>query len=185
LLRAEIETGRVSQEKGHDILIEPLVRADRAGEIPTVDRGVEDSHRQQFAPGPITSRVMSDAFERAVLAKARDNDVRRPDKRRQRVVTKMIDGACCFDLFSCRAGQQQPVANIAADDVIDERANNPLGARRRSPPVVGPDEAQPPCELLVGHQQQLDRLCPCGHIRIVAPCHAADQVPPGLRRSRA
>ena len=104
MLRAEIETGRVSQEKGHDILIEPLVRADRAGEIPTVDRGVEDSHGQQFAPGPITSRVMSDAFERAVLAKARDNDVRRPDKRRQRVVTKMIDGTCCFDLFSCPAG---------------------------------------------------------------------------------
>ena len=93
-----------ARRKRHDIVIEGLVRADRAGEIPAVDRGVEDSHRQQFAPGPITSRVMCDAFERAVLAKARDNAVRRRDKRRQRVVAKMIDGARRFDLFSWCAG---------------------------------------------------------------------------------
>jgi hypothetical protein len=43
---------------------------------------------------------MGDAFERAVLVKARDNAVRRCDKRGQRVVVKMIDGARRFDLFS-------------------------------------------------------------------------------------
>jgi hypothetical protein len=100
LLRAEIEIGRVRDEEGHDIVIEGLVSADRAGEIPAVDRGVEDSHGQQFASGPIASRVMCDAFERAVLVKARDNAVRRRDKRHQRVVAKMIHGARRFDLFS-------------------------------------------------------------------------------------
>ena len=41
-----------------------------------------------------------DAFARAILVKARDNAVRRRDKRRQRVVTKMINGTRRFDLFS-------------------------------------------------------------------------------------
>ena len=99
LLSAEIEIGCVCEEEGHDIVIEGLVRADRTGEIPTVDRGVEDSHRQQFASGPIASRVVCDAFQRAVLLKGRDNDVRSPEKRRQRVVAKMIDGARRCDLF--------------------------------------------------------------------------------------
>ena len=71
LARAEIEAGGKCQEKGHDILIEGFVGADRAGQIPTVNRGFEDSHRQQFAPGPITRRVMGDAFERAALVKTR------------------------------------------------------------------------------------------------------------------
>lgn len=43
---------------------------------------------------------MCDAFERAVLVKARDNAVRRRGERRQRVFAKMIDGARRFDLFS-------------------------------------------------------------------------------------
>ena len=41
---------------------------------------------------------MCDALQRAVLVKARDDAVRRRDKRRQRVVAKMIDGARRFDL---------------------------------------------------------------------------------------
>ena len=97
---AEIEIGGVCEEERHDIVIEGLVRADRAGEIPAVDRGVEDSHRQQFVSGPIASRVVCDAFERAVLVKACDNAVRRRDKRCERVVAEMIDGARRFDPFS-------------------------------------------------------------------------------------
>ena len=65
-----------------------------------MDHGVEDSHRQQFTSGPIASHVMCDALEHAILAQARNNAVRRHDKRRQRGVPKMVDGACRFDLFS-------------------------------------------------------------------------------------
>ena len=43
---------------------------------------------------------MGDAFERAVLVKARDYAVCRRDKRHQRVVAKMIDGARRRDLLS-------------------------------------------------------------------------------------
>jgi hypothetical protein len=99
LLWAAIEPGRVGEEEGHDIVIEGVVRTDRPGEIPAVDRGVEDSHRQQVASGPIASRVMCDSLERTVLVKAGDDAVRRRDKRRQRVVAKVIDGARRFDLL--------------------------------------------------------------------------------------
>jgi hypothetical protein len=61
LLRAEIEIGRVGEEEGHDIVTGGLVHTDRLGEIPAVDRGVEDSHRQQVASCPIASRVMGNA----------------------------------------------------------------------------------------------------------------------------
>ncbi len=100
LLRAEIEIGRIGEEEGHDMLVERLVHADRVSEIPAMDRGVEGSHRQQFAPGAIARRVMGDALECAVLVKARDHGVRCRRKRRQRVVAKMIDGAGGLDLFS-------------------------------------------------------------------------------------
>jgi hypothetical protein len=78
--------------------------------------------------------------------------------RRQRVVAEVIDGARRFDLFSRRAVQQQLVANVRADDVIDECAHVPLGTRCRSPPVIGSDESQPPCELVVGDHEQLERV---------------------------
>jgi hypothetical protein len=175
VVEGQIESDRVCEEKGDDILIEGLVRADRAGEIPAVDRGVEYSHRQQFASGPIACRVKRDAFERALLVKARDNAVRRRDERRQGVVAKMIDGARRFDLFGRCAVQQQLEANVGADDVIDERAHIPVGTRRWSPPVVASDESQPPCELVVGHDQQPERVSRRRHMRIVAPCHSADK----------
>ena len=100
MLRAEIEIGRVGEEEGHDIVTGGLVHTDRLGEIPAVDRGVEDSHRQQVASCPIASRVMCNALERAVLVKARDDDVGRRDERRQRVVAKMVDGTRRFDLLN-------------------------------------------------------------------------------------
>src|SRR6478672_1025043 len=118
---------------------------------------------------------MCDAFECAVLAKARDDPVRSLDERRHRVVADMIDGARRFDLFGRCAAQQQLVANVGADDVIDQRAHVPLGTRRRSPPVVGSDESQPPRELVVGHDEHLDRVSRRRHIRIVALCHPADK----------
>jgi len=64
-----------------------------------MDRDVEDSHRQQLASSPITSHVMCDALQSAVLLKARDNVIRCRDERRQRVGAKMVDGASRFDLL--------------------------------------------------------------------------------------
>jgi hypothetical protein len=117
--RAEIEIGGICEEECHNVVIEILVRADCTGEVPAVDRYVKDSHRQQFPSGPIAGRVVPDSLERSVPAKAPDNAVCRPDKRGQRVVAKMINGARRFDLFGRCAVQQQLVANVGADNVID------------------------------------------------------------------
>lgn len=119
-------------------------------------------------------------FERADLAEARHNAVRRCDERRQGIVAKMIDSARCFNLFRRCPVQQKLVANVGSDDVVDERAHVPLGTWRRSPPVVRFDESQPSCELVVGHHQQLERLSRRRHIGIVAPSHSADKSAPSV-----
>jgi hypothetical protein len=113
--------------------------------------------------------VVRDAVERAVLGEAGEHAVRRRDERGQRVVAEVIDGARGFDLFGRCAVQQQFVADVGSDDVVDQRAHVPLGAGRGSSPVVGSEESQPPCEPVVGHDEQLERISRPGHTRIVAP----------------
>jgi hypothetical protein len=158
----------VLEKEGHDVVIEGLVSADRAREIPGVDRGVEDSHRQQFAPGPIARGVVRDALERAVLVKGRDHPLCRLDERRERIVAKMINEAHRLDLFSPRTVQQQLIADVGPDDMIDQSAHIPLRTRGRSAPVVVPYKPQPPGELVVGCDEQLDGVPRRGHPGIIA-----------------
>lgn len=135
-----------------------------------MDSRVEDPHRQQLA-----GRVVDDALQRAVLAETADHNVRRRGERRHRFGAEVVEGARRLDLLRLGTPQQHLVADAAADDVVDERAHIPLRGRRRSPPIVETDEAQPPCELVVGHHEQLGRLFRRRHIRIVAACHSADK----------
>jgi len=156
-------------------VVEALVRADRAGEVPGVDRGVEDAHRQQFASSPVASHVVCDAFERAAFPKTGEDIIGGREKRRQRVVTKMIDRARCLHLLGRCASQQQPITDVGADDVIHQSAHIPLRARCRPLPIAGSDYSQPPGELLIGHLEQAKRIRWHDHTGIVAPGTSTDQ----------
>jgi hypothetical protein len=60
---------------------------------------------------------------------------------------------------------ESAVAFIGCDAAASNSADVPLRTRRWPPPVVGSDESQPPCELVVGHHEQCDRASRRGHIR--------------------
>ncbi len=97
---------------------------------------LEDPHREQLVAAPVALAVVDRPLQRSWLAEHRRHCRGRPVEGADRVRPEVVDVAEQLDIGGRRAAEQQDVAAVAADHVVDQVPDRPAGVRRRGIPVV-------------------------------------------------